>query len=475
MNSDATPDPRFGMFSLFRRPWAGATILLGAGVGLEALEFYVTASLIPSMVRDIGGLHLLAWTTSIFVVAIVLGGVAIVIRPRGINLRQAYMAGALIFAVGCLIVGLAPTMEVVLAGRFVQGFGAGLLVTLAYSFIRFVYPEGMQNAASAFYSALWGASTLLGPTLGGFFGHDGQWRWAFYILIPIAILMALLAVRLLPEGEDERAPQSVPFAQIVLVISGTLAMSLAGTVETMLARISLTLGGFAALAAVLAVERRGRSTLLPRQATAFGHPLAYTYLAMFLLIVTLNSDIFVPYLLQTLRATTPLVSGYVVALVASGWAVAGMVTASWTDRPARIAIAAGPAVLFATTFALAFVISVPDPGAGLVSLLPVGALLFGMGIGIGLGWAHLISLVITLSKGPEADKATAAINLVPSVAAAFGAAFAGVIANAAGLVTPGGIEGASSAGFWLYALISLSAVLAFLSVLPLARLATAKE
>ena len=65
------PSPRLrDLFVAGRTP---ATVLLGAGIGLEAVEFYVTTSLMPSMVRDIGGLELLAWTTSLFVAAIVLG------------------------------------------------------------------------------------------------------------------------------------------------------------------------------------------------------------------------------------------------------------------------------------------------------------------------------------------------------------------------------------------------------------------
>ena len=80
-----------------------------------------------------------------------------------------------------------------------------------------------------------------------------------------------------------------------------------------------------------------------------------------------------------------------------------------------------------------------------------------------------MSLVLTRSDGPEADKASASINLIQSLAAAFGAAAAGVIANGSGLVTPGGVAGALSASFWLYALMSLPAALAFLAALTLFR------
>lgn len=222
-------------------------------------------------------------------------------------------------------------------------------------------------------------------------------------------------------------------------------------------------------AAFLAVERVSETRLLPRQSTWPSHVLSRTYLVMFLMIVVLNSDIYIPYFLQTLHAVSPLVAGYVVALVALGWTAAGLGTASLTGRRAVLSIVAGTAVGFASTMALAFVIARIDLGGDLAIVFLVSVLLFGMGAGVGFCWAHLVSLVLTRADGPEADKASASINLMQSLAAAFGAAAAGVIANGSGLVDPGGIEGALTASFRLYALMSLPAALAFVAALTLLR------
>jgi MFS family permease len=446
-----------------------ATLLLGAGVGLEALEFYVTTSLMPSMVRDIGGLELLAWTSSLFVAAIVLGSICVVIRPRGVTLNQTYVAGALLFGLGCGVVGLAPDMIVVLVGRAVQGFGAGLLVTMAYSFIRFVYPPGLQNAASAFYSALWGVSVFLGPSMGGMFASGSHWRWAFLVLIPFALAMALMAPRGLPAGEDDREPEMVPLAQIALVLAAILALSFASTTGPEIARAALIATALAAVAALLLQERRSAARLFPVQATWLSHPLAKAYLVMFLIIVALNSDIYAPYFLQTLHGVTPLLAGYIVALVALGWTAAGLGTASLSGRPALAAIVAGAALCSVSTMALGLAIS-RNTGTGDAALVvAISVLLFGMGAGIGLGWAHLVSLVLTRSDDAEADKAAASVNLIQSLGAALGAAAAGVVANMAGLVDPGGVEGAVEAGFWLYVAMGSFGLVALLVAVPLFR------
>jgi MFS family permease len=466
-SEDEVSKPRLrDLFTAGRTP---ATLLLGAGVGLEALEFYVTSSLMPSMVRDIGGLELLAWTSSLFVAAIVLGSICVVIRPRDVTLNQTYVVGALLFGIGCGVIGMAPNMIVVLIGRAVQGFGAGLLVTMAYSFIRFVYPPGLQNAASAFYSALWGVSVFLGPSMGGMFAAGSHWRWAFLILIPLALVMALIAPRGLPAGEDDREAEAVPLTQIALVLGAILAVSFAGTADVNIVRAVLIVVALAAIVALLFRERRSSARLFPAQATWLSHPLAKTYLVMFLIIVALNSDIYAPYFLQTLHGVTPLLAGYIVALVALGWTTAGIATASFTGQRALMSIVAGAALCAASTIALGLVVSQDNTAGHAGLVVAISVLLFGMGAGIGLGWAHLISLVLTRSDEAEADKASASINLIQSLGAAFGAAAAGVVANTAGLVDPGGVAGAVKAGFWLYVAMGSFGVVGLFVAIPLFR------
>src|ERR1700752_2719017 len=115
------------IFTLFSPQLLPATLMLGGGVTLYAVETYITATIAPSIVRDIGGLELLSWMTTLFVAAAVLGSIFVATRPRGIGLRSVYVAGALVFGAGSLVCTLAPAMPLVLVGRTVQGFGAGIL------------------------------------------------------------------------------------------------------------------------------------------------------------------------------------------------------------------------------------------------------------------------------------------------------------------------------------------------------------
>ncbi|MBB6250301.1 MFS transporter [Nitrospirillum iridis] len=455
------------VFRLFSRALLPGTLMLGGGVTLFAVETYVTATVAPSIVRDIGGLELFAWVTTLYVAAAVLGSMFVALRPRALGLRGVYTVGALVFSAGSLICALAPSMAVVLLGRAVQGLGAGMLSGLAYAFIRHVYPEPLWRKASTLYAAIWGVATFLGPTAGGLFADGSNWRHAFFVLLPPALLMAAFARRLLPAVLDDRAKDRTPLAQIGLLLSAVLLVSTAGTEARPGVKALLLTASLALTTAMVVVERRGSTRLLPCGAVLIGQPIARLYLIMAALIVTVSSDVYIPYFLQTLHGVPPLMSGYLVALVALGWTLTAFFTGTLSGRRAVLAVTAGCVLEAGATFALAPLLANGGPWDGLAVMAPAILAMLLMGGGVGLCWAHLVAGVLKWAGEAEQDKASAAIATMQSLGGAFGAALAGVIANGAGLVDPGGIGGAQSAAYWLYGAMAVPAVLAALvSLVP---------
>ncbi len=455
------------VFHLFSKPLLPATLMLGGGVTLYAIETYITATISPSIVRDIGGLNLLAWVTTLYVAAAVLGSIFVAMRPRGTGLRTVYAAGALIFGLGSLICAVAGSMPVVLVGRAVQGFGAGTLAGLAYAFIRFAYPEPLWRKASTLYAAIWGVSTLFGPTLGGVFSSGSAWRHAFLLLVPLGVLMAALAPRLLPRADDDRAHGKTPILQIVMLLAGVLLVSFAGTIEATTTKAVLIAAAVVAVVGMLVIERRSDNRLLPSGAVTLAKPVARVYLTMFTLLVVLTSDIYIPYFLQALHGVTPLMSGYLTALVALGWTLAAFFSGTLSGKAAGVAIVAGCIIEAVTTASLAIFLAADNQTGALVILVPAVIGMFMMGFGVGLGWAHLVAKVLKLVENAEQDKASAAISTVQSLGSAFGAALSGVIVNSAGLVQPGGIAGTVSAAHWLYVLMALPGLIAIAASLTL--------
>ena len=448
------------IFTLFSPRLLPATLMLGGGVTLYAVESYVTATIAPSIVRDIGGLELFSWMTTLFVAAGVLGSITVATRPKGIGLRAIYVAAALIFGVGSLACAIAPTMPVLLIGRAVQGYGSGMLSGLAYAFIRFIYPEPLWRRASTLYAAIWGVATVLGPTLGGLFAAGSAWREAFLILVPVAVLMALSGRWLLPDVADDRIDTRTPLIQIILLLAAVLFVSIAGTIEHGSYKTMLIAASIVLVATMVLIERKSEVRLLPYGAVMLSNPIARLYLTIFTMMLVLTSDIYIPYFLQTLHGVTPLVSGYLVALVALGWTIAAFFSASFSGRQAAIAIISGCILETAATASLIPFLATNTPFDTVARFAPAVITMFLMGFGVGLGWAHLVTRIIGIARRTEQDKASAAISMTQSLGGAFGAALAGVIVNGAGLTYPGGISGGLSAAIWLYALMAIPGLIA---------------
>ncbi|MBY5558230.1 MFS transporter [Rhizobium leguminosarum] len=461
--------PPSSLFRLFLPEHLPATLMLAGGVTLYAVESYIMATIAPSIVRDIGGLVLFSWVTSLFVAAAVLGSIFVAMRPRGIGLRSVYVIAALVFGVGSLIAAAAPSMPVVLIGRTVQGLGTGALAALGYAFIRFVYPEPLWPKASTLYAAIWGVSTVIGPTLGGFFSAGHAWRYAFIVLVPLGLLMAVLAPRLLPDVEDDREQAKTPVAQIGLLLAAVLMVSAAGAIEATATKVALIAASVVAVAGMIVIEGRSPNRLLPSGAVSLSQPISRVYLAMLAMTVVLVSDVFIPYFLQTLHGVPAIVSGYLVALVALGWTFAAFLSGSWAGGRAYWAIVIGALIEAAATASLALFLAKDNPQGHMLIIGPAAVGMFMMGFGIGLGWAHLVAMVLKLVADNEQDKASAAIPTMSSLGGAFGAAFSGVIANGAGLVDPGGVAGSISAAHWLYVAMALPGILAVGISLTLSR------
>ena len=442
---------------------------LSGGVALHAINIYIATTVLPSVVQEIGGLNLYAWNTTLFVVASILGSA---LTNRALNrtgARGAYQIAIVLFLAGSLLCALAPSMLVMLLGRTIQGLGGGFLFALGYAMIYEVFEKSLWPRAFALVSGMWGVATLVGPAIGGIFADINAWRLAFGFLVPVTLLYAWLIRYALPaEGRDRGAAMPLPGLQLLLLTAAVLAISIGSTD----ARLSSNLIGVAVAVLLMALfvrrELKGGNVMLPRNALRLHSPLLMLYLTIGLLVVGMTSETFVPYFLQYLHGQTPLMSGYLAALMAAGWTLAEIWSSGWRGRRITLAIVAGPVIVLIGMVMLALFIPAQTGQAWLpLTAISLGLLLVGFGIGI--GWPHLLTRVLEVTPQEDKDAAATSISTVQLFATALGAALSGMLANLGGLNVPGGVAGAISASQVLFGVLAMAPLLAILSAVRVAK------
>ncbi len=430
----------------------GASTVLAGGVALYATNEFLTISLMPSAVAEIGGQRFYAWVTTVYLVASVVAATTVHATLTRLGPRWSYLLGLSVFGVGSLACAVAPTMEIMLVGRTVQGAAGGLLAGLGYAVINTALPPSLWTKASALVSAMWGVGTLVGPAAGGLFAQFSSWRWAFGVLVILTVAMAVLVPIVLPaRGDAERDDSvriSVPVWSLLLLGAAALSVSVAGIPHDVRGTAALLALGAALVAVFVYVDRRLPSAVLPPSTFGSG-PLKWIYLTLGVLMAATMVDMYVPLFGQRLAHLTPVAAGFLGAGLAIGWTVGEISSASL--RRSRVIgwiVAVAPLVM-ATGLAIAALTQFEDASVWLVAMWAVSLLITGTGVGI--AWPHLSAWAMSCVDDPaEGPAAAAAINTVQLICGAFGAGLAGVVVNLTD-------SGDATPARWAFAFFSLLA------------------
>lgn len=416
---------------LFGREHRAATLVLSGGVALYAVNVYLTTSLLPSAVAQIGGRDVYAWAMTVFLVASVFTSMLVsrMLHRRGP--RQAYWIALALFGAGSMVAAMAPSMPVLLGGRVLQGLGGGLLAGLGFAVVRLALPGHLWQRALGLVSAMWGFGNVVGPVLGGLLAGLGRWRLAFVLLTLGAGAVAVLVGRSLPRQRERADGDPVPVPALILLSLGAAAVSVASLVPGQ--ALSVGLLGLAILVVLGFVfrERHAHATVLPSITYRRGSVLPWVYLAVSVLAIGSTVETFLPLFGQRIGGLSPLLAGLLGAALSWGWSLAQILSSGVTgDRGARIQRTVGP-VLLGSGLAAYGLLQVADPGP----LRVVGwfVVLLVAGSGIGMSFTHWVPAAMRISPDPAvAGKASAGVNTTQLISNAFGSALAGLLVRFGG-------------------------------------------
>jgi MFS family permease len=163
-------------------------------ITLVASEALAIVTIMPTVARDLGGLHLYGWVFSSFLLGSMVGIVVAGREADRSGPARPYVTGLLLFGAGLLVGGLAPSMQVLVVGRTLQGFGAGAVPAVAYVAIGRSLPELLRARMMALLSTAWVVPGLVGPIIAAVVTHLFGWRWVFIGLLPLVAATGLLAL-----------------------------------------------------------------------------------------------------------------------------------------------------------------------------------------------------------------------------------------------------------------------------------------
>ena len=390
-------------------------------VTVVATESMAVTTVMPIVEADLGDLWLYGWVFSAFylgtLIGVVTGGRAVDrVRPVG-----PMMAGVAIFLAGLAVGGFATDMVVLVAGRFLQGLGAGVVPAVAYVCVGRGFPPPLRPRVFAVMSTAWVLPSLISPLLASEVAERFGWRWVFLGLIPVTLVVAAIglpSVRTVdtPTPDDDRP--STPYG-VVLVLAAGAAMVLGGLgMERLVIGLPIAALGVAVVLPAF-VRLTPPGTLRARPALP-----AAVLVRGVLTFAFFSADAFVSLALTSVRGTSTRTAGFVLAAASLTWTTGAWIQARWSDRwgPTRLVRAGGASLVVGAT-AMALCLS---------SAVPVwGWVVAGCASGLGMGLAYAQLSVVTLAEAEPGSEgaATSALQLSDILGIALGTGLAGVIVS----------------------------------------------
>jgi MFS family permease len=410
---------RSGLWVPQRRGLTTGLVLTTTFIAIEALA---VITIMPQVARDLGGLDLYGWVFSVFMLGSLVGTVAAGRAADRVGPARPYVTGLTLFGSGLLVAELAPSMAVLVAGRFLQGLGAGAVPAIAYVAIGRSLPERLRAQMMAVLSTAWVVPGLLGPVLSAEVAHLLGWRIVFLGLIPLVAVGGLLA---LPALVRIGRPPAQPAAEHRLLDAIRSALG-GGLVLGALASRSAVAGGALAILG-LSVGLPALRRLLPAGTLSAQRGLPATILSRGLLTFAFfGADAFVTLAITTVLHHSTTIASVAITGSTLAWAAGAWLQARFSQRwEGRRFVRLGLLLILGGIAGM--VIS-------LQSAVPLGEAIVAWsvaGLGMGLAFAPTSLMMLTEAPSGRAGWASASLNLSDVLGTALGAGLGGAALVAA--------------------------------------------
>ncbi len=198
------------------------------GMLLAALDQTIVATALPTIVSDLGGANHLSWVVTSYLLAETIMTALIGKFGDLYGRKPMFLISVVLFLIGSALCGVADSMLWLVGSRAIQGLGAGGLMVTAMAVIADVVPLSERGKYQGLMGSVFGVATVAGPLLGGLFVDHLSWRWAFYVNIPLGIVVLIVASITLPSVKAAVKPK-IDYLGILLIGLAATGLTLVTT------------------------------------------------------------------------------------------------------------------------------------------------------------------------------------------------------------------------------------------------------
>ncbi|KAB1989996.1 MDR family MFS transporter [Streptomyces triticiradicis] len=402
----------------------GALLL---GMLLAALDQTIVSTALPTIVSDLGGLEHLSWVVTAYLLASTAATPLWGKLGDQYGRKRLFQTAIVIFLIGSALCGMSQNMGELIAFRALQGLGGGGLMVLSMAIVGDLVPPRERGKYQGLFGAVFGATSVLGPLLGGLFTEHLSWRWVFYVNLPVGVvaLAVIAAVLHIPRKS----------ARHVIDYAGTFLIAAVATCLVLVASLGGTtwdwgspqVVGLVVLGAVLAVvfvavERRAAEPVLPLKLFRI-HTFTLSAVISFIVgFAMFGAMTYLPTFLQVVQGVSPTMSGVHMLPMVFGLLLSSTVSGQIVSRTGRWKVfpVLGTGI---TALGLLLLHQLDEhSGTGIMSTY-----FFVFGLGLGLVMQVLVLIVQNAVSYEDLGVATSGATFFRSIGASFGVAIFGTV------------------------------------------------
>ncbi|WP_062649132.1 MDR family MFS transporter [Streptomyces maremycinicus] len=402
----------------------GALLL---GMLLAALDQTIVSTALPTIVSELGGMEHLSWVVTAYLLASTAATPLWGKLGDQYGRKRLFQTAIVIFLIGSALCGMAQNMPQLIAFRALQGLGGGGLMVLSMAIVGDLVPPRDRGRYQGLFGAVFGATSVLGPLLGGLFTEHLSWRWVFYVNLPVGVVaLAVIATALHIPRRSARHVIDYLGTFLIAAVATCLVLvaSLGGTTWDWASPqiVALAVVGVLLAVAFVAVERRAAEPVLPLKlfrVRTFTLSAVISFIVGFAMFGAMT---YLPTFLQVVQGVSPTLSGVHMLPMVAGLLLASTASGQIVSRTGRWKVfpVLGTGV---TTLGLLLLHRLDEHS----STGAMSACFFVFGLGLGLVMQVLVLIVQNAVAYEDLGVATSGATFFRSIGASFGVAIFGTI------------------------------------------------